>query len=280
MSMAEVRPFECNLRDVPAAYALSNGTTPAKGADLPRRLESPRGRQSLPTVGETLFVTRRAEWYSEEPRRPPAEYACRLAGDRFWRDGRLSLIGTHPDFPDIADLIELGEEVAHALVLVLSRLPKRQRRAFADAFYAGRPRSRSSPWNGHGAPGDLRALAARVALLVVELADRPELASERIVDLLVGAAQGDDLTRTPEPAVAEFRRTIAGIRFDVDADDPADPRAAAATAILEVLDPSSEVVALQEVVARAALAAFESWGPPRVLAFLLDVDRAVADSGG
>ncbi len=220
MSMAEVRPFECNLRDVPAAYALSNGTTPAKGADLPRRLESPRGRQSLPTVGETLFVTRRAEWYSEEPRRPPAEYACRLAGDRL------------------------------------------------------------SPWNGHGAPGDLRALAARVALLVVELADRPELASERIVDLLVGAAQGDDLTRTPEPAVAEFRRTIAGIRFDVDADDPADPRAAAATAILEVLDPSSEVVALQEVVARAALAAFESWGPPRVLAFLLDVDRAVADSGG
>jgi hypothetical protein len=119
-----------------------------------------------------------------------------------------------------------------------------------------------------------------VALLVVELADRPELASDRIVDLLVGAAQGDDLTRTPEPAVAEFLRTIAGIRFGVDVDDPADPRAAAATAILEVLDPSSEVVALQEVVARAALAAFESWEPPRVLAFLLDVDRALADSGG
>lgn len=225
------------------------------------------------------MADRAAEWYSEVPRRPPAEYACRLADDRFWRDERLRLLGTHPDFPDVADLLELGEEVAHALVLVLSRLPKQQRRAFADAFYASRPGTRWSPWASQGSPEDVRARAARVALLVVELAGRPELAGERIVDLLVGAAQGDDLTRTPEPAVAEFRRTIAAIRLDVDVEDLAGPRAAAATAVLEVLDPSSEVVALQEVVARAAFAAVESWDPPRVLTFLRDVDRAVADTG-
>jgi hypothetical protein len=38
-------------------------------------------------------------------------------------------------------------------------------------------------------------------------------------------------------------------------------------------------VALQEVIARAAFAAFESWATPRVLAFLLDVDREFAESG-
>jgi hypothetical protein len=54
-------------------------------------------------VGQTLFVTRAAYWYSERPQRPPAECACLLAGDRFWRDERLSLLGTHPDFPDVAE---------------------------------------------------------------------------------------------------------------------------------------------------------------------------------
>jgi hypothetical protein len=40
-----------------------------------------------------------------------------------------------------------------------------------------------------------------------------------------------------------------------------------------VLDPAGDVVALQEVVARAAWAAVETWEPPRVLAFMLELDR-------
>ena len=201
-----------------------------------------------------------------------AELACVLARDRFWRDELRRLIGTHPRWPDAGWHLQLPEELAHAFVLVLSRLPETHRRGFADAFYAA---SRSGPVELPTEPRRVRlAVAAGVALGVVELVG--DLVDERVVDLLHGAAQSDDLTRTPGPALDELRKTVARIRFDVDLEDPSDARGAAAHAIAEVLDPSSEVVALQEVLARAAWAAASSWEPRRVLRFLLDVDRLFA----
>ena len=200
----------------------------------------------------------------------PADYACTLASSRFWRDERQRLIGTHPDFPEAAMLLERPQELAHALVLVLSRLPKTERPRFAERFYAAQEASTQS---GRG-PGEL---AAAIALLGIELAGSAELARDPIHDLLVGAAQGDDLTQTPEPVVAELQRAIARIRFDADADDPENPQAVASAAIAEVLDPSSETIALQEVLARLAFAAVETWDPERVLAFLLDVNRLFAE---
>jgi hypothetical protein len=199
-----------------------------------------------------------------------SERACELARDRFWRDDLRRLIGTHPQWPDAGWDLHLPEELAHALVLVLSRLPEHHRRGFADAFYAAK---RSGPVEI--APQLRLAVAAGVVLLVVEVVG--DLVDERSVDLLQGAAQGDDLTRTPGPALDELRKTVARIRFDVDLEDPADPRGAAALAVAEVLDPSSEVVALQEVLARAAWAAVASWEPRRVLQFLLDADRLLAE---
>jgi len=219
-------------------------------------------------------VSRVDDWWSEKPRRSPAEYACELAQDGFWRDERQRLIGSHPDWPDAARFLELEDELAHAFLLVLSRPPAERRADFADSFYSERPRD-DAGW----IPSDPRvklALAAAVVLLIVDLL-RPEIRSERIVDLLRGAAQGDDLTRTPEPALTEIRKAIARVRLDVELEDPTDPRAAASLALAEVLDPSSEIVALQEVLARAAWAKIESREPPRVLGFLLEVDRIFAD---
>ncbi len=219
-------------------------------------------------------MSRVGNWFEQQL--PHAEIACSLAGDRFWRDPQQRLIATHPDLSDAANLVlDLDEEVAHALVLVLSRLPQAGRRAFSGAFYEGRDR-------GHGqsrrrATSETLALGAGAAVLVVDLA-ADELRTATIVDLLEGAAQGDDLTLTPEPALAELRKAIARVRFNVDFDDPEDPRGAASLAIAEVLDPAGDTVALQEVVARAAWAAVESWEQPRVLAFLLALDRAFAES--
>ena len=202
-----------------------------------------------------------------------SERACELARDRFWKDDLRRLIGTHPKWPDAGWDLDLPEELAHALVLVLSRLPENHRRGFADSFYAPK---RSRPVD---VPTAMRApIAAGVVLLVVELVG--DLVDDRIVDLLQGAAQGDDLTLTPGPALDELRKTVARIRFDVELEDPADPRGAAALAVAEVLDPSSEVVALQEVLARAAWAAVASWEPRRVLGFLVDADKLVAEATG
>ena len=207
------------------------------------------------------------EWETEAL--PVAARACVLARDRFWKDDVRRLIGTHPRWPDAGWELELPEELAHALVLVLSRLPETHRRGFADAFYAAR-RSEQVELP----PEAWLVVAAGVALLVVELLGA--LVNERVVDLLQGAAQGDDLTGTPGPALDELRKTVARIRFDVGFEDPSDPQGAAALAVAEVLDPSSEVVALQEVLARAAWAAVASWEPRRVLRFLLDADRLFA----
>src|SRR5262249_37633193 len=66
-------------------------------------------------------LSRMEQWFAERPRRPASEYACELAGDRFWRDERGRLIGMHPDWPEAAFLLGLREEIAHALVLALSR---------------------------------------------------------------------------------------------------------------------------------------------------------------
>ncbi|HYZ78525.1 MAG TPA: hypothetical protein VE596_14250 [Gaiellaceae bacterium] len=51
----------------------------------------------------------------------------------------------------------------------------------------------------------------------------PRLRSERVLDLLRGAAQGDDLTRAPEPAVSDLRKTIARIRLDVELVETREP---------------------------------------------------------
>src|SRR5207244_11557380 len=67
-----------------------------------------------------------------------SQRACELARDRFWKDDLRRLIGTHPKWPDAGWELRLPEELAHALVLVLSRLPENQRRGFADAFYAAK----------------------------------------------------------------------------------------------------------------------------------------------
>jgi hypothetical protein len=213
------------------------------------------------------------DWWSEKPRRPPAAYACQLAKRRFWRDEQRRLIATDHDLVEVAPLLELEEELAHAFVLVLSRLPKSRRRDFADVFYEERRRTGSRAYSIGRA--EQRATAAAVALLVLELAG-DELDTARIRDLLQGAAQRDDLTRTPAPALAELRKAVARVRMDVELEDPAHPRGAAALAAAEVLDPAGEDIALQEVVARAAWAAVETWDSPRVLAFLLELDRIFA----
>jgi hypothetical protein len=228
-----------------------------------------------PPARETDDVSRVESWFEE--RTPRAEIASALARDRFWRDEQRRLIGTHPDFPDAAMLLGLGDELAHALLLVLSRLPAERRTGFARSFYD--QRTRTGAGSAPSDPAGKHAVAAAIASLVVELAPA-ELQTARIVDLLDGAAQGDDLALTPEPALRELRTTLARIRFDVELEDPADPRGAAAHAIAEVLDPAGEVVALQAVLARAAWAAAESWDAPRTLAFLLDVDRLFGAAGG
>jgi hypothetical protein len=213
------------------------------------------------------------DWWSEDPRRAPAAYAHALAKHRFWQDEQRRLIATHHDLVEVAPLLELEPEPAHALVLVLSRLPKSRRRAFADAFYEGRQRDVNRI--GWSASVPFLRPAAAVALLVLELAG-DALDTPRIRDLLQGAAQGDDLTRTPASALADLRKAVARVRMDVELEDPAHPRGAAALAVAEVLDPAGEVVALQEVVARAAWAAVETWEPARVLAFMLELDRIFA----
>ena len=201
---------------------------------------------------------------------PPAEVACALAGDKFWRDERLRLIGTHPEWPDAAWLLGLDEAMAHAFVLVLSRLPAARRPDFAEAFYARRS----------GGAGELPAaargrlaLAATAVLGLGALLDDPAIADARTVDLLQAAAQQDDLTQTPAPAVDELRKRIARIRLNVEFEDRADPGGAAALAIAETLDPAGEFVDVKEVFARVAWAAVETQATRDVLELLLELDR-------
>ena len=218
-------------------------------------------------------MSRFDKWFSEEPRRPPAEIACLLARDRFWKDERQRLIGTHPDWPDAAYLLDLNEEFAHAFVLALSREPTGSRRRLADAFYDQRVAHQSSLPQGDR---ERFSLGATVALMVAEIVDDPEIFDERLLDLLRGAAQGDDLARTPLPAVGALQQTLGHIRLTWKAEDLADPSGAAAPAIAEVLDPSSGIVDLKEVLARSTWFAAETLEPSELLRFLLEVDRFLA----
>ena len=205
------------------------------------------------------------EWLSEHPRREPAEYAVELSRARVWQDDRRFVRTIH-DVEEAAPLLELDPSFAHAFVLVLSQLPAAARQPFAAGFYAER---------SAGAPAEKRdpvAVGAAVGLLILELTERPDLQGPRVVDLLQGAAQGDDPALTPESAMAEIRKTLARIRLDLDVEDQSAPSSAAAIAVAELLDPSSGTVPLQEVLVRAAWAAVRSWEPARVLRFLVDVD--------
>ena len=79
---------------------------------------------------------------------------------------------------------------------------------------------------GTAYPADARtrlAVSAAIALQVVEIIQRPDIHNERILDLLHGAAQGDDLTRSSPTAVGEVKKAVARIRLDLAFDDPSEP---------------------------------------------------------
>jgi hypothetical protein len=235
-----------------------------------------------------VSASRLARWFDERPPRPADEYACALAVDRFWGDDRARLIGVHPDWPDATYLLGLREEIAHALVLVLSLMPRFERLAFAETFFEERAgagessdvQSRFATVFHSRLPGTYRlrlAVAAQIALLVLDLTESAALQEESVVDLLRGAAQGDDLTVTPEPAVDRLRRTVATVRFDPALEDDSDPHAVASLAVVEVLDPSSDGVALKEVLARAAFATVECRPKAQTLGFLLRAEEIFSD---
>lgn len=229
-------------------------------------------------------ANRLAQWFDERPPRPAAEYACALAVDRFWGDDRARLIGVHPDWPDATYLLGLGEEIAHALVLVLGQMPRFERLDFAETFFEERAGAGASPdfqsrfetASRSKLPDAYRsrlAVTAQIAFLVLDLTGSTALREETVVDLLRGAAQGDDLTVTPEPAVDRLRRAVATVRFDPTVEDDANPHAVASLAVVEVLDPSSDGVTLKEVLARAAFATVECRPKAQTLSFLLQADR-------
>jgi hypothetical protein len=218
-------------------------------------------------------MSRVDRWWADDPRRPPAEYAVELAGSRAWQQ-QTRFTKTSADVEDAAPLLRLEERFAHAFVVVLSQLPKSTRRRFAERFYAERTGERRG-LSDAGSRGAL-ALAASVALLVVGLSERADLADARLLDVLQGAAQGDDVSALPETTLEELRKAVARTRLDLDAENADNPAASAALVVAEVLDSSSHVVPLQEILVRAAWAAVKSWEPDRVLEFLLQVDELLS----
>jgi len=86
------------------------------------------------------------------------------------------------------------------------------------------------------------------------------------------------MSRTPPAVLDALQEKIARIRLEFESEDPAEPRGAAALALAEVLDPSSGIVDLKEVLARSTWAAVELAEEERVLRFLLDVDSALAEA--
>jgi hypothetical protein len=210
-------------------------------------------------------------WWHEQPRRAPAAYACALvAANVLARDERL-FVESSPDIDEIAeDLLRLEVELAHALVLVLETLPDAERDEFARKFYAARTRRSASRLER---AEDRVRVAATAGELVLDLASQ-SVRSDRIRDLLVAVAQGDDLSVTPEPAVAELQRNLVAARREVVSADPFDMSTAATLAVIETLDPASGDVALQEVLLRATWAALRSRSRTDVLAYLHAVDDA------
>ena len=86
------------------------------------------------------------------------------------------------------------------------------------------------------------------------------------------------MSRTPPAVLSALQEKIARIRLEFESEDPAESRGAAALALAEVLDPSSGIVDLKEVLARSTWAAVEMAEEERVLQFLLDVDWVLADA--
>jgi hypothetical protein len=210
-------------------------------------------------------------WWNERPRRAPAEYARALAAADVLAQGDRVFVETSPEVDETADLLRLETELAHALVLALQELPAWSRRTFAAEFYAGR---RRQPSHRTRDARDRLRIAATAAEVVFELVGSPALGRERIHDLLVGAAQNDDVSTTPEPAVSELRGAVAAARREVADADPFEAPTAATLAVVEVLDPASGEVALREVLLRTTWAALRSWPPGRVARFLRAVDEA------
>lgn len=205
------------------------------------------------------------KWWSEQPRRPPAEYATLLARMRVWRDVQRSFLVSVPDLWDVDALLELDVELAHALVFVLSRVPAAQRRELADRFYENRI-------GGWTTPPEPASRAAAVALAVLPLTQRPDLDTVRIADILTAIQQGDDLLLTPPDAVADLSKAVVRARLDLDLEDQLEAHAAATIAVVEVLDPSGDVPAVQEVLMRATWAVLEARGVAGALEFLHEVD--------
>lgn len=219
---------------------------------------------------------RLVDWVERDPRPPRSEIACRLARGRFWHDGSKRFIGTHPDWPDAAYFLDLEASIAHAFVLILSALPASERLALAEAYYEMRLSSDGDVISPESRT-QLR-MAAAIVLSVMDVIERPDICTERILDLLQGAAQCDDLTSVAATAIDEVRKTIARIRLDDTFEDPSDPRTSAALALAETLDPGGETVAFKEVLARAAWSVVRSRPRPKLMSFLLAADALVADS--
>lgn len=216
-------------------------------------------------IADDVGVDRVGRWYSERPRRPPAEYATQLARMRAWRDVERLFITSVPDLWDLDDLLELDVELAHALVLVLSRLPAARRRDFADRFYE----RRSGHWPAATAA---TTRAAAVAQMVLPLTGRSDLDNDRIADLLTAIEQGDDLVLTPPQAIADVEKAVVRARLDIDLEEQLEPNAAATMAVVEVLDPSGDEPAFQALLMRATWATLETAGFEGALEFLLAVD--------
>src|SRR5207248_6285551 len=129
----------------PARKRSSTFSSKRRISSISRKHSRRSSRESVPvssslaivgSLGTLGLVTE--GWETEQPAPPPAALACALARDRFWQDPLRRLIGTHPRWPDAAHQLDVEEELAHALVLVLSRLAECSRRDFADVFYAER----------------------------------------------------------------------------------------------------------------------------------------------
>ena len=121
-------------------------------------------------------------------------------------------------------------------------------------------------------PPEPASRAAAVALAVLPLTQRPDLDTVRIADILTAIQQGDDLLLTPPDAVADMSKAVVRARLDLGLEDQLEANAAATIAVVEVLDPSGDLPAVQEVLMRATWAVLETRGVAGALEFLRDVD--------
>jgi hypothetical protein len=220
-------------------------------------------------IADDPVMDRVGRWYSERPRRSPAEYALELTRLRGWRDVERSFIESVDDLWELDEFLNLDSELAHAFVFVLSTQPAARRRDYAERFYSERTGDRRST-------PDLVSRAAAVASMVLPLTGRADLDNDRVADLLTAIEQGDDLTLTPPGTIAELQKAVARARLDLDLDDQLAPHAAATTAVVEMLDSSSDLPATLEILMRATWAVLETSGAAVAIDFLLAVDALSA----